>query len=211
MPLIFALIMYSFPAFALITAPTLDAADELGFQVVGKITFSPYSVRSDPNEIRQSSEHLNHLCPGSRQELTPNAWRILLLSWSDQEFPSPGQKAVSRKSRELARDRGLEVRRMLRSEMNPELSRGTQIIVVNMATRVPQLIAPAKQFRDETPVTQNIKTLLARNGAAPSNPYQLGLFGEYSQRDKVLIWVDCTTPTVRARPRPLAQLQVAGI
>jgi hypothetical protein len=168
---------------AIVLDPVFHAAEEMGYQVVGDLEFRPGSARIAEPQMRENLKEIDALCPTG--PLREN--HFVILAWSDREYPSAQQREAESSSAQvhLADERTLAVEESLRQHL---AGAAASFERVNMATRTPQRLRPGSRAHS-TP--GEVKQVLKLAGAAPSGELELGLFGEYGQHSKALIWVDC--------------------
>ena len=195
------------PVHAILTEPTYQAAESMGFLVVGEIEFRRGSNSVAQNKMIEQVREIGEVCPRtvtSGHGISSFA-RFVLLAWSDLEFPNRKVSALSPGHQELARRRAQYVAEKLRSQVQGPLS----FELVNMATRSPHPIRLNEHARVQHEA-YDIKQALEISGGAPSTAYELGLFGEHGQRSKVIIWVDCKETFGPRRKNALANIQLAS-
>ncbi len=203
---IFSLMMTT-PANAILTEPTYHAADALGYLVVGEIEFPPGKSEPDRARIQDQVREIGEICPRTNayERGVSSFARLVLLAWSDREFPTRRAYALAWPAQQLALKRARSVAENLRAKMQGPLS----FELVNMATRKPHPIqvAEAARVRESR---YDVKAAMEIAGGAPSDAYGMGLFGENGQRSKVIIWVDCKESFGQRRRGTLANLQLAS-
>jgi hypothetical protein len=198
------LLFFSPNSHAILTAPVLEAADALNHSAISEIEFSPGATVPTPNPIEESALLLRRMCPGENGSAPTRELSLLLIAWPDAEFPPAG---VHRPWREvkIAQTRGQNVEAALILAGAPR----AHIEIVNMATRTPHFTRV--RHGPSTERKMDVKHILESNGAAPTTPYQIGLFGEYAQHGKVLIMARCEWEPPRRTPRLLPEIRIAGI
>lgn len=190
----FSILLFTLPSHAIILDTNYEAAEDAGFQVAGEVDFLPGTARTNLDGPEKTARELISLCGTSRAQ-------IALIVWSDLEYPT---RSVGRQSSAqvlLALARGAEVKERL---LGLAEDRGKMSFdIVNMAERSPH---PLGRVR-------NIKRKLEILGAAPSDPFEMGLFGENAQRNKAVVWVHCERgdqPARSARARSVQIVQWRG-
>jgi hypothetical protein len=179
-------------ATAIVLDQTYETAAALGLAVLGEVEFQNSSAVPNEEQIRELVREARLLCQTQDSKL-------ILFSWSDLEYPAPGIHHPVQQVR-LAARRAEALRARLLAAYPEDHAPG--LVAVNMATRQPFYLTRG----------MDLKRVLERSGSAPSDPYLLGLFGEYAQRSKVLAWADCRStqrPTRRA-PRQFLKLALVG-
>ena len=195
-------------AHAMILEPTYQAADALGYHVVGELDFKPGSTEPDPTQIRTSIQEIGEMCPRTQayDRHVSSFTHLILIAWSDAEFPSIHIKHQPVRYQQLAYARAKSVAGKIRRHV-PSLA---SVEIVNMATRKPHPVRVAEEARIQTR-KYDVKMALEIAGAAPSDQLGMGLFGEYGQRSKVLVWVDCKESFGKRRPNAVPSFQLAQL
>lgn len=190
-------------AYAIIMEPTFQAAESMGYQVVGEVEFAKGSVSLPPFD-RHLTE-IAALCPrtGSSYSDASSPANIVILAWGDADYPTKKQSALSSRQRWLALKRATETARRIEKSVSGTLN----FELVNMASRKPHYIDSALPDR---PGRGDVKSSLENFGAAPSDALGLGLFAEYSQAAKSVIWVACRESLVRKRSPSARVVQLAS-
>lgn len=173
---------------AIVMEPAYSAAESLGYQVVGEVEFPNNSAKIPSVELRKHIHEIGEMCPRT-QATDPNISsfaRFVILAWSDKDYPTRARGFHSAHEQWLAHKRGEAVAEKIRSEIKGNLN----FELVNMAHRKVHQV-DAIEPGSPMPVRQNVKAALELAGAAPSDQLGVGLFAEYSQSSKTLIWVDC--------------------
>lgn len=193
-----SLLLQTFSAQAIVTSPTLEAADSLGLDVAGEIEFSAYSHVASTTALRESLNSIQEICPRTQAIENPvsKTTHVVVVAWSDREFPKERQ-SYAHADVALANQRATGIAAALRRELRGP----TSFDLVNMASRQPHKIKLNERAQNPGSET-DIKAALALAGAAPIGVLQLGLFGEYAQKSKAIILVECNESFLR---RPLAQ------
>ncbi len=185
--LIFTLFTSAF-ANAIVMEPAYQAAESLGYQVVGEIEFQNNSSAIPAPVIKKQMREIGEMCPRT-QSADPNISsyaRFVILAWSDKDYPTRERGFHSAKQQWLAKKRGEAVAERIRSEVKGNLN----FELVNMAHRKAHRVEAVEPGNPLT-VQLNVKKAVEIAGAAPSDQLGVGLFAEYSQAAKALIWVDC--------------------
>jgi hypothetical protein len=205
--LIFALAFGS-SSHAILTEPTYQAAEALGYVVVGEIEFKRGSHSAKAPQLNEQVREIGELCPRTlaRTQGVSSFVKLVLLAWADVEFPTRRKFAHSSDQQMLAAKRAEDVAEKLRSHVQGPLA----FELVNMTTRRPHPIRVNESARVQQE-TYDVKSALEIAGGAPSDAYGLGLFGENGQRSKVIIWVDCKETFGPRRRNVLANVQLASL
>lgn len=211
---LFMILLSTFPAAAraIVLDPMLNTAEAAGYQVAGEFEFRRGSVTVPAKQVRENLQQIYELCPRTqsrRPGLSQRQTHFVLLAWADREFPGPSKNlAVSEQS--LALLRAQTVAQTLRRH----LTTPAEFELVNMAHSQVQRVR-AGRHKEPQNSDYDIKSALRQTGAAPASRLESGLFGEYGQRSKVVVWVDCaeTFPRGPAVPQPgqLAHISVANL
>lgn len=199
--------LISAAANAMLMDPIHETAESLGYQVLGEIEFRSGTAQPDPKQMQKNLSNLGELCPRTQawdSSITSHT-NFVVMAWSDHEFPSSRIKNLSIDKVSLAQTRAQKTAEFLRDHVRGNLS----IEEVNMATRKPHLVRVAEHTANKESRT-DIKSALELSGAAPTNAFAIGLFGEYSQASKAVIWVECFENLVKRRPNSAPQLSIAG-
>jgi hypothetical protein len=205
--LVFSMLV-SHPASAVLTEPTYHAADALGYLVVGELEFPRGSFEPQASQMKDQIHEIGEVCPRTHaiDRGVSSFAHFVLFAWPDSEYPKRTVFARSPVDQALAMKRASRVAEDLRARIQGPLT----FELVNMATRKPHLIHVAESARVHNP-TYDAKAAMEIAGAAPSDAYGLGLFGENGQRSKVVIWVDCKETFGRRRLGVLANVQLASL
>lgn len=174
-------------AHAIVMEPTFQAAESLGYQIVGEVEFNRDSHQVPPAQVGKQIREIGEMCPRT-QAYDPNISsfaRFVILSWADLDYPSPTRRFHSAHQQWLAHKRGLAIAEKIRTGVKGNLT----FELVNMAHRKPHLVSSVVEGR--APKILNVKETLETAGAAPSDALGYGLFAEYSQAVKAVIWVEC--------------------
>lgn len=195
-------------AHAVLTEPTYHAADALGFLVVGEVEFPRGSIDPKDSQIKEQIREIGEICPRTHayDRGVSSFARFVLFAWADSEYPKRAVFARSLPEQGLAIKRASRVAESLRTRIQGPLT----FELVNMASRKPHLIHVPESARVKES-TYDAKAAMEIAGAAPSDAFGLGLFGENGQRSKVVIWVDCTETLGRRRSNVLAKVQLAAL
>lgn len=191
-------------AHAIVMDPTFQAAESLGYQVVGEVEFNRGSTRVFT--LDKNLAEIGELCPRT-QSTEPGISsfaKFVVLAWGDQDYPSKDKMFHNAHEQWMAEKRAREVTEKIQSSVRGQLS----FELVNMATRKAHLVenlSPGHSGR------QDIKSTMELAGGAPSNALGMGLFAEYSQLAKAVIWVDCHESLVRKKGRSSTSLQLANV
>jgi hypothetical protein len=197
------LLFASLSAHAFVLEPVYRAADQAGYQVVGEVVFRAGSTRASGQQLRENFRELHEICPAAG--LPERFVHFVILAWSDREFPAEGVEHPHAQQI-LALQRGRAIADVLRLALpDPR----TSFEVVNMASHQAQTIHPGSAVQ-QSHAEADVKKVLVREGAAPRSDLEAGLFGEYGQRSKAILWVDCRdsglVPRRSARPEQGVQL-----
>lgn len=203
-----ALILLSGNVHAVLTEPTYRAADALGFMVVGEVEFPRGGSEPKESQIKEQVRELGEVCPRTHafDRGVSSFARFVLFAWPDTEYPKRGVAARSLPEQVLAMKRASRVAESLRTSIQGPLT----FELVNMASRKPHFIQVSDSARVKES-TYDAKAAMETAGAAPSDAYGMGLFGENGQRSKVVIWVDCKETLGRRRSNVLAKVQLASL
>ena len=180
--------LLSTSAHALVLEPTFEAAESLGYQVVGEMEFQNGTTTIQSQEVDRPLSQIGEMCPRT-QSVTPGISsfaRFVIMAWSDQDFPGHGKSAHSPRQQWLAEKRALAVAEKVRAEIKGHV----EVDLVNMASRKAHMVNSAD---DSTHLRgrYDIKEVMETSGAAPSDRLGFGLFGEYSQAAKAVVLVNC--------------------
>lgn len=196
--IIFALLSYG-TAQAIVMEPAFEAAESLGYQVVGEIEFGKNSVNIPDTSIKKQITEIGEMCPRT-QSFDPNISsfvRFVILAWSDMDYPKRTNPFHSAHQQWLAHKRGLAVAEKIRTEIKGNIN----FELVNMAHRKPHLLNGRS----------DVKNALETAGAAPSDRLGMGLFAEYSQAAKAVILVDCKESLQRRKNTMPSLVQLASL
>lgn len=180
--------------------PNLLAARALGYTLVGESRFAARSITLSNEALGEQVRAVRESCPRAPVPLDRALKKshLVVLAWADREFPTRQAGAHATTDVALANGRARWVAERLRHELGGAL----EFDLINMAERRPQSVRVLDGAQLNGP-TFDVKAALHSVGAAPSTPLELGLFGEYAQRSKVVVWADCAEPlptrTLRAR------------
>jgi hypothetical protein len=168
---------------AMMMEPTFHAANALGFYVVGEIEFAPRHHTSGKQILKNQFDEVRAVCGDGSRNI-----RLVLLAWSDLEYPPSTVKDQGFNQRLLADQRAAFVAQYLRKKIRQPV----QVDLVNMSTRQPYTL----RLPEAAPIEKesfDIKTAFEIAGAAPSDSLGVGLFGEYGQSGKVVVLLECPT------------------
>lgn len=204
-----ASLVLSINSYAIIMEPTYQAANALGYQVLGEIEFDRESSQLSIAQIKPHVEELGEVCPRT-QAYDPSISSFadfIVIAWSDSDFPARDRRFHSARDQHLANQRAQQVASTIKKVVKGNL----RFEIVNMARRQAHFVHPGAE-RKTLESKQNIKQVLESAGAAPSDALGVGLFAEYSQAGKVLLWVDCHESLVRRRSAspPIVRLAQLG-
>lgn len=191
---------------ALVLEPIFEAAENLGYHVVGEVEFKKGASQPNSKAMEENLEELGGLCPRTQahdRRISSQA-NFVIMAWPDHEFPSQKIQNLTPNHVALAQSRAAKTVEYLRRNVKGNL----RFEMVNMATRQPHFI-PISEYARMKAVRTDIKAALEQSGAAPTNAYAIGLFGEYAQRSKAVIWVDCHESLVKRRPNAIRELELA--
>lgn len=166
--------------------PIVQAARSLGYAVVGEIKYSPRAIEPESAALDRELAAVREVCPRAPSDRALKKSHLVLLAWSDQEYPSVDKHAHAPHEVALATARAERLAERLRDRLGSAL----EFDLINMAERTPQTVRVLDGGRLNGP-RYDAKAALTLTGAAPSTPLELGLFGEYTQRSKVVLWADC--------------------
>lgn len=173
--------LFANQAFALVMSPMVDAASQAGYVVFGEIEFQPRKTSFNPQSFTLNSDASS--AAGTCLESGPKSHELhfVLFSWADQEF-----KHAHRRGKELANQRAMRVEAYLRKSIPASVS----VEKVNMASMAPKSVSLGAGFQ-EGARSGDIKKLLYNEGAAPTSRLEMGLFGEFGQHSKTVVWMHC--------------------
>lgn len=195
-----------FAAHAAWIDPVNEAAEDLGYQVVGAVEFSKGKSSPDLRQMKQNMSSLGEICPRTQawDSSISNRANFVVIAWSDHEFPSRKAGDLHPENLKLANLRASRTAQFIRDRVKGDV----HFEIVNMATRKKHLI-PVAEFTGRSDRHEDIKKTLELAGAAPSDPFSLGLFHEHAQKSKAIIWVECFENLVKRRPDAAPQNALA--
>lgn len=203
---IIAWLFISQPVQAIVMEPVIEAAESLGYRVAGELEFTTGSIRH--RGMKESLKQVGEFCPRTQafDRRVSTETRFVILAWPDLEYPGPGKRDHSLEQQKLAAHRAEAIADVLRNHVGGHLF----FELVNMATRRPHLVRVTEAGRIQKS-RDNVKETLELAGGAPSDRLGMGLFGEYSQRAKAVIWVDCYESLVKRRRNVPTLVELAGV
>jgi len=206
MLILIASLITIWPTQALVMEPTYQAADSLGYQLVGEVEFPADSFKAPPAQLSKQLKEIGELCPRT-QAFDPHISsfaRFIILAWSDQDYPTRARQFHSSQQQWLAQKRAQAIAEKLRGEIKGSLT----FDLVNMANRKPHIVQAGESHKGRF----DVKNILEMAGAAPSDALGFGLFAEYSQAAKAVLWLECKESMVRKRgpAPPPVQLAMLG-
>ncbi|MGE3759372.1 MAG: hypothetical protein AB7H97_16535 [Pseudobdellovibrionaceae bacterium] len=186
--------------------PVDEAAENLGYQVVGAVEFARGKSGPDLRQMKKNMSSLGEICPRTQawdRSISSRA-HFVVIAWSDHEFPPKKLQSLPSKYLSLAQARATRTAQFIRDRVRGDL----HFEMVNMATRRKHLV-PVKDPSGTRVKRQDVKRALELAGAAPSDAFSMGLFGEHAQKSKALIWVECFENLVKRRPDSAPQNALA--
>lgn len=186
--------------------PVNEAAENLGYQVVGKVEFAHGKSGPDLRQMKKNMSSLGEICPRTQawDQTISNRANFVVIAWADEEFPSRKRQDLPPENLKLAHLRASRTAQFIRDRVKGDL----HFEIVNMATRKQHFI-PVAEFTGRDDRREDVKKTLELAGAAPSDAFSLGLFREYAQKSKAIIWVECFENLVKGRPDPGPQNALA--
>lgn len=199
-------IAFAMPAHAIVMEPILEAAESLGYRVAGELEFVPGTTHY--RGMKENLRAVAEFCPRTQavDRRISTETRFVILAWSDHEYPAPGKSGSSLAQEKLAARRAETVAHVLREHVGGHLL----FELVNMTNRKPHMVrvTEASQIQKSK---DDVKAAVEIAGGAPSDRLQMGLFGEYAQRSKAVIWVDCYESLVKRRRTVPTLVQLAEV
>ncbi|MBX3023023.1 MAG: hypothetical protein KF799_15210 [Bdellovibrionales bacterium] len=197
------LTVLSWKAHTMVMPPTTNAAEALGYQVAGEIEFPRRTSTPLRQSLAENLAEIHEMCPRTQLRNSPvrAPVHIVVLAWSDREFPGERDE-YTLEDLDLAAQRARRTAAGLRRDLPAD----TSFELVNMASRRPHKVRVSDRASVRGPVF-DVKTALKISGAAPSGRLEVGLFGEYGQSSKAVVWVECFETFTR-RPAIPAQKEV---